>query len=75
MVSNSIHTADGENKDKAAGGILSSLAKIKTENGSLILAAGRNTNTNEGLRWILNPKVITRIELREVLSTIPGIEL
>lgn len=74
-VSNSIHTADDENKDRAAGGILSSLAKIKTENGPLILAAGRDTESNDGLRWILNPKVISRDELREVLNTIPGIEI
>jgi len=71
--SQSIHTADDENKTRAVGGVISSLAKIRTEYGPLILPAGKSDK--EGMRWTLNQKVITRKELREILVEIPGINI
>lgn len=72
-VFNSIHTAENDNKVKAVGGVISSLAKIKTKNGPLILPAGKSEQ--EGMRWVLNKKVITREELREILSQIPNLDI
>lgn len=72
----SIHTADtddSENKNKLIGGILSGLAKTKTENGPLILPAGKDEK--EGMRWVLNEKVISREELKDILLQIPGLNL
>lgn len=69
----SIHTAENDNKIKAVGGVISSLAKIKTKNGPLILPAGRSEK--EGMRWVLNKKVITREELRDILLQIPNLDI
>lgn len=71
--SQSIHTTDDSNKTKSVGGIISSLAKIKTEYGPLILPAGKSDT--EGMRWTLNKKVITREQLREILLEIPGLNI
>ncbi len=68
----SVHTAEDENKKKAVGGIISTLSKLKIENENLILAAGKD---EEGMRWILNEKVITREKLKEILLQIPGLSL
>jgi hypothetical protein len=42
------------------GAILTSLKKYKTDQGSLILPAGRDP---EGMRWQLNEKVISKDDL------------
>lgn len=49
------------------GAIITSLKKYKTENGSLILPAGRDP---EGMRWQLNEKVISRDDLKILLNEI-----
>lgn len=72
-VSQSIHTSDETNKTKVVGGVISSLAKIKINDSSLILPAGKDDR--EGMRWVLNEKVITREQLRDILLQIPGIIL
>lgn len=71
--SNTIHTAEDVNKDKVVGGIISSLAKITTINGALILPAGKSEE--EGMRWVLNRKVISREELKDILLEIPGLKI
>lgn len=58
------HTAVQEEQ----AGLISSLSKIRTEKGSLILKAGRVPG--EGTRWTLNQQVITRDELAEILKEI-----
>lgn len=47
------------------GAILTSLKKYKTENGTLILPAGRD---EAGMRWQLNEKVITKDDLSLILN-------
>lgn len=49
------------------GAIITSLKKYKTENGTLILPAGRDP---EGMRWQLNEKVISKDELKMLLVEI-----
>ena len=69
----SIYTADSTNENKLIGGVLSGLCKIKINNKFLILPAGRDST--EGMRWVLNSKIINRNELREILLEIPGLNL
>lgn len=71
--SNTVYTAEDVNKDKVVGGIISSLAKIVTVNGALILPAGKSEE--EGMRWVLNKKVISKEELKNILLEIPGLEI
>lgn len=70
--SQSIHTSEN-NKSRAVGGVISSLAKIKTKDGFLIQPAGKNDT--EGMRWTLNQKVISREQLRDILAQIPGLNI
>ena len=56
-----------ETSSYALGAIITSLKKYKTENGSLILPAGRDS---EGMRWQLNEKVILRDDLKILLNEI-----
>ena len=71
-LNNSIHTAD-DNKKKIIGGVLSGLSKVKINDQPIILPAGRDEK--EGMRWVLNTKVITREQLKDVLWEIPGLNL
>ena len=71
MISKSIQNA-ADNKKTAVCGIISGLAQVKTNNGYLISPAGRD---EKGLRWILNEKIITREDLKDILLQIPGLEV
>lgn len=68
-----IHTAADEPKSKVIGGVISGLAKTKIQDQLLILPAGKDKN--EGMRWVLNKKVISREELKEILLEIPGLNI
>ena len=61
-ISKSTSTAE----PKALAGLVSSLAKIITSKGSLLLRIGRIPN--EGTRWRLNEEVISQKELSELLE-------
>jgi len=73
--SNTIHTAVNDNikRKKAIGGVISTLCKIETPYGKLILPAA--WTKEEGMRWTLNEKVINRQELKEILLQIPGLNI
>ncbi len=71
--SKSVHTAENVDTDKTIGGIFSSISRIATMNGPLILPVGRSED--EGMRWILNTKVISRDELKDILLQIPGLNI
>jgi len=65
-VSDSINSVD----QQSLGGIISSLCRIKTEQGTLIEPVGRDKD--EGLRWKLNEALISKIELEALLDEIMG---
>lgn len=73
ILKDSIYTADSENENKLIGGVISGLSKVKINKLPLILPAGRDEK--EGMRWVLNPKVISREELKEILLVIPGLDI
>lgn len=73
ILKDSIYTADSENENKLIGGVISGLSKVKIKELPLILPAGRDKK--EGMRWVLNPKVISREELKEILLVIPGLNI
>ena len=68
-----IHTAESENENKLIGGIISGLAKTKIKDQPLILPAGKDKK--EGMRWVLNKKVISRDDLKDILLQIPGLSI
>lgn len=68
-----VYTADSENENKLLGGIISGLSKIKTKNGTLILPAGKDEK--EGMRWVLNKKVVSREQFKDILLQIPGLNI
>lgn len=61
-ISQSTSTVDPQ----ALAGLVSSLAKIKTSKGPLLLKIGRTSE--EGSRWRINEQVISRKELSEILE-------
>lgn len=61
-ISKSTSTAE----PKALAGLVSSLAKIKTSKGQLLLRIGRIPG--EGTRWRLNEEVISKKELNNLLE-------
>ncbi len=65
IVSEATSTTDDP---KAMGGIISSLARIKTDQGNLIEPSSRNRE--EGILWRLNENVIPRKELAELVDQI-----
>jgi len=68
-----IYTAESENENKLIGGVLSGLSKVKIKDQAIILPAGRDEK--EGMRWVLNKKLISREELKEILLEIPGLNI
>lgn len=61
-----ISKSTSTSEPKALAGLVSSLAKIKTSKGPLLLRIGRIPG--EGTRWRLNEDVISKKELNEVLE-------
>ncbi|MFC1790611.1 hypothetical protein ACFLZP_03980 [Patescibacteria group bacterium] len=59
--------------DQSLGGLISSLSRIKTEQGPLIEPAGRDEESD--IRWRLNELVITKEELAELISQLLGKDL
>lgn len=68
VTSSEIGEATSTPVQEGQAGLISSLSKIKTEKGPLLLKAGRIPG--EGTRWTLNQQVITRDELAEILKDI-----
>lgn len=65
-VSDSINSAD----QQSLGGVISSLSRIKTEQGTLIEAVG--TDKTEGTRWKLNVSVISKEDLETLVDELMG---